>query len=219
MKETITLFPDFTCDVKHIPTKRSFDIFFSLLALIFGAPLFLLIALIVKLSSRGPTIYSHERIGRGGKPFRCFKFRTMYADADIRLKDLLASDYNLHLEWMQSRKLKKDPRITPVGRFLRATSLDEIPQFWNVLRGDLSIVGPRPVVHDEVVNYLGEKASKILSVRPGLTCIWQVSGRSDTCYNKRIELDEKYVDNHSFLLDLQLILKTIPSMIFSKGAY
>ena len=206
-------------NVKHIPIKRLFDLVFSLMMLILCVPLLLLIMLMIRLSSRGKVIYAHERIGRGGKPFRCFKFRTMHSDADARLAALLENDPNLKNEWEQTRKLKQDPRIIPIGRFLRKTSLDELPQLWNVLKGDLSVVGPRPVVHEEIICYIGAKASKILSVRPGLTCIWQVSGRSDTSYSKRIALDEAYVDNQSFLLDIKLILKTIPSMIFSKGAY
>jgi undecaprenyl-phosphate galactose phosphotransferase len=210
---------DLKFEIKHKPFKRIFDILFSFIALTLCFPLFLLIAIAIRLNSKGPVIYSHERIGRGGKPFCCYKFRTMYPDADDRLKELLSSDSAFHEEWKTHRKLKKDPRITPIGKFLRKTSLDEFMQFWNVFRGDLSIVGPRPVVREEVTDYLGEKAVKILSVRPGLTCIWQVSGRSDTSYPHRIKLDEQYVDNHSFLLDLRLIAKTIPSMIASRGAY
>lgn len=205
--------------IKHKPLKRIFDISFSFLALLLCLPIFLLIALAIRLNSPGPVIYSHERIGRGGKAFRCYKFRTMYPDADARLQELLDSDPIMRTEWVAHRKLKNDPRVTPVGRFLRKTSLDEFLQFWNVFKGDLSIVGPRPVVREEVTDYLGEKAIKILSVRPGLTCIWQVSGRSDTSYPHRIKLDEQYIDNHSFLLDLRLIAKTIPSMINSRGAY
>lgn len=205
--------------IKHNPTKRIFDIIFSLFALVICLPLLLIIAAIILFSSRGKIIYSHERIGRGGKPFRCYKFRTMYKDADLRLQELLTNNPQLLEEWKSSRKLKKDPRVTPVGQFLRKTSLDEFPQFWNVLKGELSIVGPRPVVKEEVTDYLGDKASKILSVRPGLTGIWQVSGRNDVSYANRINLDEQYVDTHSLYLDLILIFKTIPRMIFSKGAY
>lgn len=209
----------FTCRVRHKPLKRIFDVFFSLFALIFGLPLFLLIALSIWLGSKGKIIYSHKRIGRGGKPFRCYKFRTMHVDADARLQDILENDLALRKEWQQSRKLKTDPRITTLGQFLRKTSLDELPQFWNVLRGDLSIVGPRPVVYEEVIDYFGEKANKILSMRPGLTGMWQVSGRNDTSYQNRVRLDEAYVDQHSLMLDVVLILKTIPSMITSRGAY
>lgn len=205
--------------IQHLPTKRIFDILFSIFILILFSPLFLLIAVLIRLSSKGPAIYSHERIGRGGKPFRCYKFRTMYLDAEHRLQKLLIDHPEVKEEWQKSRKLKNDPRIISIGRFLRRTSLDELPQFWNALKGDLSIVGPRPVVEEEMVLYFKDKAPKILSIRPGITGIWQVSGRSDTSYEKRIQLDEKYVDQRSFVLDLVLIAKTIPKMIFSKGAY
>lgn len=208
------------CKIKHIPVKRGFDIFFSLLCLTIGAPIYFFIALFIFITSPGKVIYSHERIGRGGKPFRCYKFRSMYVDADKRLKEILATNPQLRAEWERSYKLKKDPRITRFGTFLRKTSLDEIPQFWNVLKGDLSVVGPRPVIKDEITKYYHVKAYKILSIRPGLTGIWQVSGRSDIqTYEKRIFMDEYYVDNHSFKLDMKLIAKTIPAMLFSKGAY
>lgn len=210
----------FECKVKHIPIKRAFDIFFSLLTLITGVPFFAFIALVIFFSSPGKIIYSHRRVGRGGKIFNCYKFRTMHSDADVRLKEILTSNSSLRVEWEKTYKLKNDPRVTYIGAFLRKTSLDELPQFWNVLKGDLSIVGPRPVVKEEMDKYLGLKASKILSIRPGLTGMWQVSGRSNIhSYQKRIEFDEYYVDNHSFLLDLKLIAKTIPVMLFSKGAY
>ena len=143
----------------------------------------------------------------------------MYTDADQRLNNLLETEAELQKEWRLRRKLKQDPRITPFGHFLRKTSLDELPQFWNVLKGDLSVVGPRPVVREELDQFYGAKAVKILSIRPGLTGVWQVSGRNDTCYITRVKLDEEYVANRSFFLDLKLICKTIPAMITSKGAY
>lgn len=206
-------------EIRHKPLKRTFDLIFTLLVLLLGLPVFLLIALAVKCSSRGPIFYSHERIGRGGKPFACYKFRTMYCDADKRLEELLRQQPLLQEEWEETHKLKNDPRVTPLGVFLRKSSLDELPQFWNVLRGDLSVVGPRPVVHQEVQKHFGAKAGVILSIRPGLTGIWQVSGRSDMAYTMRIQLDELYVDTQSLLLDLKLIAKTIPAMLFSRGAY
>ncbi len=211
--------PSFECQIRHIPAKRFFDIIFSLCVLAILLPIFLLIMLSIFFNSRGSIIYAHPRVGRGGKPFRCYKFRTMYRDADVRLLQLLESDPKLREEWNQRRKLYNDPRITPIGHFLRKSSLDELPQFWNVLKGDLSIVGPRPVVEEELKTHIGSKASKILSIRPGLTGLWQVSGRSDTTYATRLKLDEQYVDNRSLLLDLKLILKTIPVMLFLRGAY
>jgi exopolysaccharide production protein ExoY len=210
----------FECHIKHIPIKRMFDILFSLFSLILCLPLFCMIALFIFCSSPGACIYSHQRVGRGGKLFRCYKFRSMHSDADKRLQDLLHSNPMLREEWQKTYKLKNDPRITKIGSFLRKTSLDELPQFWNVLVGDLSVVGPRPVVQEELHKCYESKAQKILTIRPGLTGLWQVSGRSDiACYKKRIQLDEFYVDNHSMILDLKLIAKTIPAMVFSKGAY
>lgn len=208
-----------TCKIKHIPLKRIFDIFFSSLVMLFFSPLMLLVAFIIKISSPGKVFFSHERIGRGGKKFRCYKFRTMYPDAEERLKEILKENPEKLREWSQNQKLKNDPRITPIGEILRKTSLDEFPQFWNVLKGDLSVVGPRPVVESEIIDHFGPKAEKILSIRPGITGIWQVSGRSDTCYQTRILLDEKYVDQRSMLFDLILIIKTIPSVVLFKGAY
>lgn len=206
-------------NIRHNFVKRSFDLLFSFAALIIGAPLFLLIGILISLTSKGRIIYGHERIGRGGVPFSCYKFRTMYKDAEERLEELLRTDPEIQAEWESAYKLKNDPRITPVGRFLRKMSLDELPQFWNVLKGDLSVVGPRPVVLNELQKYFDKRATLILSIRPGLTGLWQVSGRSNVSYEERISLDESYVKSQSFLLDLKLIAKTLPAILFSKGAY
>jgi undecaprenyl-phosphate galactose phosphotransferase len=205
--------------VRHNAFKRCFDIIFSLCTLLFGTPLFLIIAIAVWITSPGPAVFSQERVGRGGRLFRCYKFRTMHVDADERLQQLLATHPEMRAEWEHRQKLQYDTRVTRIGAFLRRSSLDELPQFWNVLKGDLSVVGPRPLLLDEVRERLNHKAAKILSVRPGLTGLWQVSGRSNTSYEKRIELDEEYIERYSFWLDLKLIAKTIPAMIFSKGAY
>jgi len=218
-KELDAFFSNLEFQIKHRTVKRLFDIAFSLTILGLLSPVFFLIALAIKLGSKGPVVYAHKRIGRGGKVFNCYKFRTMYPDADIRLKEILEKDPELKIEWETSYKLKNDPRVTPIGSFLRKTSLDEFPQFWNVLKGNLSVVGPRPVVLDEIIKHYGEKAAKVLSIRPGLTGLWQVSGRSDTSYTKRILLDEEYVNNQSLALDIKLVLKTIPAMLSSKGAY
>lgn len=212
-------FLDLNCKIRHIFFKRIFDFCFSLIVLILGLPLFIIIGIIIRCTSKGPIFYFQERIGRGGIPFHCLKFRTMYPNADERLQAILAGDPVRQKEWQNNHKLKNDPRITPIGDFLRKTSLDELPQFWNVVKGDLSVVGPRPVVHEEIIHHYGSKAYKILSIRPGVTGIWQVSGRSNTGYAKRILLDEQYVDTRSFLLDIKIIIKTIPSMISAKGAY
>lgn len=205
--------------IRHLPLKRICDLFFSVGALALSLPLTLPLMLLIRLSSRGPAIYGQQRIGRGGKPFMCYKFRTMYADADQRLEALLQNDPALQAEWHASRKLKRDPRVTRIGTFLRKTSLDEIPQFLNVLKGDMSVVGPRPVVAEEITVHYGPKAHKILTVRPGITGIWQVSGRNDTSYAERVALDEYYVDHRSWWIDLKLFTKTIPALLTRKGAY
>lgn len=218
-KEEQFFFADQQFQIKHRVLKRIFDIAFSLIVLILFSWLFVTIALLVKFSSKGGIFYAHRRVGRAGKPFICYKFRTMHRNAEERLEELLRASPEAKLEWDTRHKLQNDPRVTSFGSFLRKCSLDELPQFWNVLRGDLSVVGPRPVVYAELVAHFREKATKILSIRPGLTGIWQVSGRSDTSYMQRVYLDEKYVDSCSLWLDLKLIAKTIPSLFFSKGAY
>ncbi len=199
--------------------KRIFDIAFSLLILTLVSPFFLICILIVKFSSPGPIFYAHPRIGCKGKPFGCFKFRTMYQDADAKLKPLLASNPALMNEWKTYFKLKVDPRITPIGKFLRRTSLDELPQFWNVLKGDMSVVGPRPLTAHEVAHYVKEKATVILSVRPGLTTLWITQGRNDLSLEERIALEEYYVNHRTFWFDCKLIFKTILHMVFPTGAY
>ena len=222
MKEHDTLdafFLNLDYKIKHRAIKRIFDILFSLSILVLFFPVFAIIALIVAVTSKGPIVYAHNRIGRGGKKFGCYKFRSMYFDADKRLQELLKNNPDLKKEWENNFKLKNDPRITPIGSFLRKTSLDEFPQFWNVLKGDLSVVGPRPVIQDEIVKYYGDKAAKVLSIRPGLTGLWQVSGRSNTSYDVRVLLDEEYINKQSLALDIKLVLKTIPAMLTSRGAY
>jgi exopolysaccharide production protein ExoY len=207
-------------DIKQSFLKRAFDIVFSFVVLLFGIPVFLFLAILVKISSPGPIFYGSVRVGRSGKLITCWKFRTMHKDAEQILADLLARNAKLRKEWHRYYKLKNDVRITKIGRWLRKTSLDELPQFWNVLKGDLSVVGPRPVSIEEAKRYMIDRGSlKIFSIRPGLTGLWQTSGRNNVVYEKRVELEEKYVDSHSFFLDLRLILKTIPLMIFPKGAF
>jgi exopolysaccharide production protein ExoY len=200
--------------------KRAFDICFSIFALLITAPIFLITGFLIFITTRHPkVIFAQERIGRNCKPFRCYKFRTMHLNAEERLQQILATDPAAKKEWEEKRKIKDDPRILLIGKFLRKTSLDELPQFWNVLKGDLSIVGPRPVMAEEIEKYFGARAKKIFSVRPGLTGIWQTSGRSRLSYASRIQLDELYVDSLSLRQDLKLILKTIPELIYSKDAY
>jgi exopolysaccharide production protein ExoY len=205
--------------IKPLPFKRAFDVFFSLAGLIILFPIFLLIALLIKFTSKGPIIYRQERIGRGGLTFKCLKFRTMRQNAEKQLKKMLLLNPELLQEWTKTRKLKKDPRITKIGAYLRKTSLDELPQLWNVLKGDLSLVGPRPVVKAELIDLYKSKASKILSIRPGMTGLWQVSGRNNLQYEKRVLLDEKYIEEQSLILDIQILLKTIPVIFQGNGAY
>jgi|ERR1700722_3054917 len=202
--------------IHHNLTKRIFDLCFSVSLVIFLAPLYVCIALAIRCSSKGKAIYVQLRLGRGGKVFKCYKFRTMYTDADKRLHDLLSEDPHLRYEWVKNQKLRKDPRIFPLGKWLRRTSLDELPQFWNVLKGDLSIVGPRPYMIVQK-KQLSSLAPKILSVRPGITGLWQTSGRSHTTFQDRIHLDAEYIDKRSFWFDIMLILKTIPQILLLTG--
>jgi exopolysaccharide biosynthesis polyprenyl glycosylphosphotransferase len=204
--------------------KRTFDVVFSLAVLIFGAPLFLLIALAIKLDSRGPVLYRHRRIMATGREFNCLKFRTMVVDADEKLKEILAQDPELAREWQATYKLKNDPRITRVGRFLRKYSLDELPQFINVLKGEMSVVGARPIVGRELEKYYkgnGEQsAGRYVSMKPGITGPWQVMKRNDMDdYQERVDLDDWYVLNYSLRTDIKIILKTIRCMFTGKGAY
>ena len=189
----------------------------SVVAFLLLLPVMVLIALLVKLTSQGPVLYGHMRIGRRGRKFRCWKFRTMYADADQRLKKILASDPSAASEWNSNFKLKNDPRVTPFGKFLRKTSLDEIPQFFNVFTGTMALVGPRPIVDGEVPFY-GEDFRVFSIVKPGITGLWQVSGRSDTGYERRVALDVEYVMNWSPWLDVWILLRTAVSVVTLRGA-
>jgi exopolysaccharide production protein ExoY len=200
-------------------TKRVFDVLFSLGAMAFFLPIGIVSALLIKLTTPGPIFYSSKRVGKDGQPIYCWKFRTMHQDADKKLLELLRENPKLKQEWDIYFKLKEDPRVSAIGKILRKTSLDELPQFYNVFKGDLSVVGPRPVTEQEIQKYFGSKASKILSVRPGLTGIWQTSGRSLLTFDERICLEESYIDRQSLTLDLRIICKTIPAMFFTRGAF
>lgn len=200
--------------------KRSFDVLFSLLVLALTLPLTLLIALLIKLESRGPVLYRHKRVAAAGKEFDCLKFRTMCLGAEEKLQALLASDPDLREEWQRTFKLKDDPRVTRIGRFLRRTSLDELPQFLNVLKGEMSVVGARPVVARELNDFYKESAGRYCSMKPGITGPWQVGSRSDIeDYNERVELDDWYILNYSLWTDLKIIARTIRCMWRGKGAY
>ena len=201
-------------------SKRLFDIAFSLTVLILLAPVYLLLALLIALSSSGPIFYVQERVGKDYQRFGCIKFRTMINNADEVLLEMMQTCPQLRQEFEDSFKLKYDPRITWIGRFLRVTSLDEFPQFWNVLMGDMSVVGPRPLVVQELPKY-GHHIERVLTIRPGITGLWQVSGRNDIPYPQRIRIDLYYVNFRHFWLDMWIVVKTIGVIVFPKdnGAY
>jgi lipopolysaccharide/colanic/teichoic acid biosynthesis glycosyltransferase len=180
--------------------------------------MFLALAVIIKLTSRGPVIYGHERVGRGNSRFRAWKFRTMVDNAEDLIEDYLNQYPELRDEWERTHKLKNDPRVTAVGRFMRKWSIDELPQLWNVLVGEMSAVGPRPIVPNEIVTY-GEHFEIFCSVLPGMTGLWQVCGRNDTSFEERIRLGVYYIHRWSPWLDLYLLGRTVKTVLFSKGAY
>jgi exopolysaccharide production protein ExoY len=199
--------------------KRAFDIGFALLALSASALIFAAVALTIRLRGDGPVFFGHERVGKDGHTFHCLKFRTMVPDAEARLAELLARDPAARAEFARDRKLKDDPRVIPgIGKFLRQTSLDELPQFVNVLRGEMSVVGPRPVTSDEVLLY-GRHVSDYLSVKPGVTGLWQVSGRNELTFAERVALDVRYVAERSFFSDTFIILRTVAVLATGHGAY
>lgn len=202
----------------HAGTKRAMDMLICILALPLALPLLGILALLVRLDSSGAAIYRQERIGRNGAPFTLYKFRTMIPNADQALRDYLARDEDLAREWAENQKLRDDPRLTRAGRFLRKTSLDELPQIFNVLAGSMTLVGPRPIVASEMVKY-GRYLEEYCLVKPGLTGLWQTSGRNDTTYSQRVAYDHYYINNWSIGLDLWILAKTIPVAISGRGAY
>lgn len=204
--------------IKSPAIKRAMDILFVLCCGLFIMPVVAIIALLIKLDSRGPLIYGQRRIGRKGREFRAWKFRTMVLDADRLLEQYLAADPQLRKEWQMDHKLKNDPRVTKVGRWLRKTSLDELPQFWNILVGEMSLVGPRAIVEAEIPKY-GESFELYKAVLPGLTGLWQVSGRNNTTYSERVQLDNYYVRHWSFWLDLYIVARTSKVVFGAEGAY
>lgn len=196
--------------------KRTFDFIISGLSLILLSPIFLLIAVLIKFDSKGKVFYKHKRIGKNGEYIYLYKFRSMYSDSKERLEKML-EDPKIRKEWEENYKLDNDPRITKIGSILRKTSLDELPQLLNILVGDMSIVGPRPVIDDEIKKY-GSNKDKLLSVTPGLTGWWACNGRSCTSYEDRMKLELYYVDHRSILLDIKVIIKTAISVIKRDGA-
>lgn len=197
--------------------KRVTDFVLAAAALVFLLPVMVPLAIAIRLSDGGPALYKQRRIGRDGKEFKCFKFRSMVVDSDVRLQRLLETDPKARREWQATQKLENDPRITPFGQFLRKSSLDELPQLINILKGEMSIVGPRPIVQNEVEKY-GDYFAHYCQVRPGLTGLWQVSGRSDTSYGERVLLDVQYVSDWSYMGDIKIIAMTVPAVLMSDGA-
>jgi lipopolysaccharide/colanic/teichoic acid biosynthesis glycosyltransferase len=198
--------------------KRAIDIVGATALLLLVLPACALLVPLVRADG-GPAFYSHPRIGRGGRAFGCLKFRTMVPDADRRLSELLETDPEARAEWETTRKLRRDPRVTRLGRFLRSSSLDELPQLLNVVRGDMSLVGPRPVTRSELANFYGPAAAALyVTVRPGITGPWQVSGRSDSSYDRRIALDVAYIRKPSLRADLLILLRTVRAVLIRDGA-
>jgi Undecaprenyl-phosphate galactose phosphotransferase WbaP len=202
----------------NLGIKRFIDLSIVIVGGILILPALLLFALLIKISSPGPVLYGHTRLGRNGKHFKAYKFRSMVVDAEEQLELMLESNPKIREEWEKNHKLKNDPRVTKIGRFLRRTSFDEFPQLYNILKGEMSLVGPRPVVDKEVEKY-GENYNRIFSVKPGLTGLWQVSGRSDTDYGERVAFDTYYLQSWSVWLDLWILYKTVGVVIRGKGAY
>ncbi len=195
--------------------KRTGDIFISFLMMVCLAPLMLIIALAIKITDGGPILYSTMRVGKWGKEFWFPKFRTMAIGADTQKTNLQSASIHTN---PATFKLRDDPRVTKVGKILRKTSLDELPQLWCVLKGDMSLVGPRPPLPEEVQRYTLDERRR-LDIKPGMTCIWQVSGRSEIPFDKQVQLDLQYIESQSIWLDIKLLLKTIPAVLFGRGAY
>jgi exopolysaccharide production protein ExoY len=201
-----------------LTAKRAIDIVLAISGIVLLAPLLIICFVATVTTSPGPALFRHRRVGFRGKYFDCLKFRTMATDASARLRDLLDSDPRAAAEWATTRKLRHDPRVTPIGAILRKSSLDELPQLFNVLKGDMSIVGPRPVTDEELVRYSGAIGA-YLSCRPGITGLWQVSGRSTTTYEQRVEYDASYARNWSMALDVKILVVTIPVVLLSDSGY
>jgi lipopolysaccharide/colanic/teichoic acid biosynthesis glycosyltransferase len=198
----------------QLAVKRALDIVMSTLAIVVLTPLLLAVAFLVTITSPGPVFFVQERVGRGGQPFRMVKFRSMYRDAHDRREEHLGQ--NMHQGPIF--KVRDDPRITPVGRAIRKLSIDELPQFFNVLMGHMTLVGPRPALPEEFLDYTERERERLL-VKPGVTCIWQVSGRSDIDFHTWIDMDLEYIETWSLLLDLKLLMRTVPAVLTGRGAY
>ena len=204
--------------IAHPRQKRGVGMAGALVLLVLFAPVMLVVALAVFIGDPGPVFFRQKRIGFDGRLFDCYKFRTMATDAEARLDALLASDPAARAEWDKDHKLRDDPRVTGVGRFLRKSSLDELPQLWSVLKGDMSLVGPRPIVEKEAARY-GRYLQHYCAVRPGLTGLWQISGRNDVSYRRRVAYDVLYVRTSGVYDNLRILVLTVPSVLASRGSY
>ena len=196
--------------------KRFLDFIFAFLLIILLIPLFLIIGILIKISSKGSIIYIQKRIGKNNTSFSCYKFRTMHPQSKYLLKKILVKNKDFKNQFSEARKIVNDPRITRFGKFLRFSSLDELPQIFNVLIGDMSFIGPRPIVKSEIKKY-GKEFGKVFSIKPGISGLWQVSGRNNLSYDKRVELDINYSENINFLLDIKIFIRTILVILFPFG--
>ena len=196
--------------------KRFLDFIFAFLLIILLIPLFIIIGILIKISSKGSIIYIQKRIGKNNTSFSCYKFRTMHTQSKYLLKKILVKNKDFKNQFSETRKIVNDPRITRFGKFLRFSSLDELPQIFNVLIGDMSFIGPRPIVKSEIKKY-GKEFGKVFSIKPGISGLWQVSGRNNLSYDKRVELDINYSENINFLLDIKIFIRTIVVILFPFG--
>ncbi|MEM6536813.1 MAG: sugar transferase [Pseudomonadota bacterium] len=214
--EFSSVVPDSAFSRISLPGKRALDIVGALIGLVVFAPLFLVIFLLVRRDG-GPALFKHKRVGRDGKEFEMLKFRSMIVNAEEMVDKIIANDPVRRAEWLETHKFSDDPRVTKIGDFLRRKSFDELPQLWNVLRGDMSLVGPRPIGLDEVVKY-GPAYTKFISVRPGLTGLWQVNGRNDLAYQEKVALDVAYLSNLSWSNDVRILFRTVLVVLLERGA-
>ncbi len=205
-------------EIQHNALKRGMDVLLAVIVLVFTAPLMAIVALLIKLQDGGPVFYGHLRCGRNGQLFSCLKMRTMYIDADERLAHLLANDPFAAEQWRKYRKLRNDPRITPIGHFLRKTSIDELPQLINIIRGDMSVVGPRPVTLEETKLY-GDAVNYYKAMRPGVLGLWQVKGRNLLSYDQRVAYDVQYVRDWSVWMDIKIMFLAVPVVFLGRGAF
>jgi exopolysaccharide production protein ExoY len=198
--------------------KRAFDVAFAVVFLFVAFPFMAVLAVALKIDSPGTLFFMQQRVGRHGRPFKCIKFRTMHMDADRRLSEILATSPEARREWEADHKLRNDPRVSRLGGLVRKLSLDELPQLINILRGEMSVVGPRPIVRNEVPKY-GVFFANYCSVKPGLTGLWQVSGRNDVTYDERVQMDVEYSKRASLMLDISVVFRTLPAVVFARGSY